>query len=280
MRYYTALKWLDLAHNFLKVDYMGRPEIDIHEIVNIAVEAGHRVLDIYRSDDFRVEEKQDESPLTLADRESHRIIHERLTAAYPGIPVLSEEGKETPYAERSAWEYFWLVDPLDGTKEFINRNGEFTINIALIEGNRPVAGVIYAPVLDLCYYADGSGSCYKLETGKEPVRISVNRNFGKGLTAVQSRSHSSREEKEFFSRLEITDSLAVGSSLKFCMVAEGKAHIYYRHGPTWEWDTAAGHAVAESAGAHVSGLHYNKEVIKNDSFYVSSIEIPGAKEKP
>jgi 3'(2'), 5'-bisphosphate nucleotidase len=252
---------------------MSNLKLDIDILINIAAEAGNRIMEIYRSADLVVEKKEDNSPLTLADTESHNIIKQRLTENFPEIPILSEEGRKIPYAERKKWDKFWLIDPLDGTKEFINRNGEFTVNIALIENNHPAAGVIYAPALNVCCYTTEKGNARKVEGGKDPVEIRVARESGNGLTAVKSRSHSSEEEKRVLSSYNITKSIAVGSSLKFCMVAEGKAHLYYRHGPTMEWDTAAGHAIAEHAGADVSGLSYNKEILKNGAFLVTSIDI-------
>ncbi|MBD3179993.1 MAG: 3'(2'),5'-bisphosphate nucleotidase CysQ [Candidatus Latescibacteria bacterium] len=251
---------------------MKIPDIEIKELVDISLEAGEAILRIYQSEDFGIEIKEDESPLTLADRESHQIIKRRLESAFPSIPLLSEEGKEIPYGDRRGWEYFWLVDPLDGTKEFISRNGEFTVNISLIVKNRPVLGVIYAPVLKTCYHTGEQGKTFKITEGGEPERIEVNRDAAEGIIAVTSRSHSSGEEQEKLSGLGVTESISVGSSLKFCMVAEGRAHLYYRHGPTWEWDTGAGHAIAEGAGASVSGLKYNKEVLKNGSFLVTSLD--------
>ncbi len=251
---------------------MVLPEENINSLVDISLEAGEKVMEIYGYDDFQVDQKEDASPLTIADTESHRIIKQRLEEKYPGIPVLSEEGKDIPYRQRKKWDLFWLVDPLDGTREFIRRNGEFTINIALIRDNRPVAGIIFAPVLGSCYYSIQSEGAFKILEGGEPERIKVNTDTANGMIAVKSRSHSSEEEKRVLSGYNIKDSISVGSSLKFCMVAEGKAHLYYRHGPTWEWDTAAGHAIAEQAGASVSGLSYNKKIIKNSSFLVTSVE--------
>jgi 3'(2'), 5'-bisphosphate nucleotidase len=240
--------------------------IDITKIIEIAKHAGDEILKIYGTADFGVEQKSDDSPLTLADQASHDIIYNQLKDNYPDIPVLSEEGKDIPYDDRKDWKYFWLVDPLDGTKEFIKRNGEFTVNIALIENNQPVLGVILAPVLDTTYYGKKGEGAFKIEKGeKSKLKVNYNNN---GLTAVKSRSHSSDDEENLLSQYNIQDTISIGSSLKFCMVAEGKADIYYRHGPTWEWDTAAGQAIVEAAGGKVEGLSYNKEIIKNSSFLV------------
>jgi 3'(2'), 5'-bisphosphate nucleotidase len=250
---------------------MDLSEISVDSLIDISIEAGKRVDEIYNSNKFKVDVKEDNSPLTIADTESHRIIKQRLEKSFPHIPILSEEGKDIPYHQRKEWEYFWLVDPLDGTKEFISRNGEFTINIALIRTSKPVIGVIFAPILDTCYYSKESAGAFKMRGGNKPSKIKVDAGNRDGLIAVKSRSHSSEEEKKFLSQYDIKESISVGSSLKFCMIAEGKAHIYYRHGPTWEWDTAAGHAIAEHAGAFVSGLSYNKKLIKNSSFLVTSV---------
>ena len=176
--------------------------------------------------------------------------------------------------KRESWEAFWLVDPLDGTKEFIKRNGEFTVNIALMVQNRPVAGVIFAPDLDLLYYGQKGDGAIKADKNGKSQRINVAENSGKALIVVRSRSHSSQAEEDFFSQYTISETIEIGSSLKFCMVAEGKAHIYYRHGPTWEWDTAAGHAIVEAAGGQMSGngasFEYNKKSLLIGSFVVKS----------
>ncbi|PIX86299.1 MAG: 3'(2'),5'-bisphosphate nucleotidase CysQ, partial [Nitrospirae bacterium CG_4_10_14_3_um_filter_53_41] len=167
-------------------------DIHINSVCDIAVQAGDSILNIYAKT-FDVEFKEDQSPLTEADRVSHRIISEELLRLYPDIPVLSEEGKDIPFVERKTWDRFWLVDPLDGTKEFIKRNGEFTVNIALIENNRPAAGVIYVPVQHLLYYASRKEGAWKKNGGDESVRIHVRNPDGDGLVVVQSRSHPSEE---------------------------------------------------------------------------------------
>ncbi len=242
------------------------------ELTALAKKAGEAILDVYTSE-FAVEQKEDNSPLTLADRTSHEIISEYLMKRHP-FPVLSEEGKDIPYGERRQWEYFWLVDPLDGTKEFIKRNGEFTVNIALIHGGRPVTGVIYVPVSDVIYYAvDGEGA-YKVEDGisaRLPLPAQKD-----GVTVVGSRSHGSKEFDDLVRGLRkkygTLHFLSAGSSLKFCLVAEGKADIYPRLGPTMEWDTAAGQVIVEEAGGKVvdfgnkQPLRYNKESLLNGHF--------------
>jgi 3'(2'), 5'-bisphosphate nucleotidase len=248
--------------------------LSIPKLLAIVQEAGQAIMDIYQRKDFEVEIKQDNSPLTLADKASHRIIFQQLQQAYPDIPVISEESKTIAYHTRRLWTRFWLVDPLDGTKEFIKRNGEFTVNIGLIEHRRPVLGVIYAPALDTLYFTENMQEAFKIEKGDQKQSIHINRHIEDGMVAVQSRSHSSEQEQQLFKRYGVKSYLEKGSSLKFCMVAEGKAHLYYRHGPTWEWDTAAGHAIVEAAGGTVtsrgSPLLYNKETLKNDSFLVKS----------
>jgi 3'(2'), 5'-bisphosphate nucleotidase len=246
--------------------------IDIEKLVEIAVKAGDKVMEIYEGGTFSVANKSDGSPLTMADRASHETIQKGLKQAYPNIPLLSEEGEGVDYDERKTWEYFWLVDPLDGTKEFIQRNGEFTVNIALIEKNRPVAGVICAPALKRVYYGMENEGAFKKLGDASPESIHVCRNSTHSPIAVRSRSHASEAESAFFRRHNVSHSIPMGSSLKFCAVAEGKAHVYFRHGPTMEWDTAAGHAIAESAGAFVSNLRYNKKTLKHGSFLVSALE--------
>ena len=243
----------------------------LEALISIAKEAGSQILRVYNDEErsAQVEIKNDQSPLTLADQLSNDYILSQLPEVTPGIPIISEEGKDISYEERSAWKDFWLVDPLDGTKEFINRNGEFTVNIARIQEGVPVAGIIYVPVKDVLYYGI-EGKAWKSENG-ELTEISV-RNKEQDRIAVRSRSHPASEEEEVFNRYAVIDYISAGSSLKFCMVAEGKADLYYRHGPTMEWDTAAGQAILEAAGGKMySGtgpdrFRYNKESLLNGSF--------------
>lgn len=247
---------------------------DTEQLLKIAVDAGKAILSVYNdpSADFGVTLKDDHSPLTIADKLSNDIIVRGLTTLYPSVPVLSEEEKEIPYKERKDREYYWCVDPLDGTKEFIKRNGEFTVNIALIHRNQPVLGVIYVPVYDTLYFGDAEhGSC-KINNGvQHPIKAHTPDNE---WTAVGSRSHAAEEEKEVLAKYPVVHSVTAGSSLKFCMIAEGKAHIYYRHGPTMEWDTAAGHAIAVFSGAKMTGPQgepflYNKASLLNGPFLCS-----------
>lgn len=248
---------------------------DIHEICALAKEAGAAIMAVYDSP-FAVEMKEDKSPLTAADRASHEVIEAGLLALHPEIPVLSEEGKGIPYEERAEWRRFWLVDPLDGTKEFIKRNGEFTVNIALIEEGVPVAGVVYLPARERLYWGVSGEGAWLEESGSEAVRIHTRRlPAGAGLTVVQSRSHPSPELDDYLKGINVAASVSVGSSLKFCVVAEGKADLYPRLGPTMEWDTAAGQAVVECAGGKVIDLAnrrltYNKQSLLNGYFVVSA----------
>lgn len=245
--------------------------------VKTAQKAGEKILDIYNNEDFEstVDFKADDSPLTIADKESHKIIAADLEQFAPEIPVLSEEGRSIEYAERKEWDIFWCVDPLDGTKEFINRNGEFTVNIALIKDGRTLMGVVYAPVLDKTYYGVvGEGATVTEGTNSSELKVN---NKTDQMIAVRSKSHASDAEEELFSKYNVVDTISVGSSLKFCMVAEGKADIYYRHGPTMEWDTAAGQAVVEASGGAVldadnNPFAYNKENLLNGSFLVKGFE--------
>jgi len=251
-------------------------EIDIEALKAIARRAGEAIMEIYGEDDFVVEVKDDNSPLTAADKVSHEVIVNGLLKHWPEIPILSEEGANIPYEERRNWQRFWLVDPLDGTKEFIKRNGEFTVNIALIEGGSPVAGIVYVPAQDKLY-SGVEGEAYVQEGGEQqPKPIKVRKpDFGKGLTVVMSRSHPSPELEEYLQNVNVAEALPVGSSLKLCVVAEGIADLYPRLGPTMEWDTAAGHAVVLAAGGRVETpagepLYYNKENLLNQYFIVSA----------
>jgi 3'(2'), 5'-bisphosphate nucleotidase len=246
-------------------------EIDIKRILAIAIEAGKAIMEIYNDPDrdFETTLKSDDSPLTAADRVSHDIIVDALQSYSNEIPIISEEGKSLPFSERSHWEYFWCVDPLDGTKEFIKRNGEFTVNIALIHIDKPVLGVIYVPAQEVLYYASESIGSWKRESGGKTMQLEVSR--VENWVSVGSRSHASEMEQQILAKYPVVSSISVGSSLKFCMVAEGVAQIYYRHGPTMEWDTAAGHAIVVYSGAKMvqpggEAFLYNKPSLLNGSF--------------
>ena len=265
---------------------------EIKDLLKIAIKAavfaGKEILDVYESDDFEITSKEDKTPLTLADKKAHNKILEFLKET--DIPILSEEGKHLSYEERKKWKYFWLVDPLDGTKEFIKRNGEFTVNIALIEGNTPIAGIIYVPVTKVLYFANGDQGAYKINDIEyddfedfdfEVLRTNAMKlplvNFERPFTVVGSRSHLSEETEKFIDKLkkdhDNLEIMSVGSSIKQCMVAEGKADVYPRFGPTMEWDTGAGHAIVNASGGCITKtdgtpLIYNKENLLNPHFIV------------
>lgn len=250
--------------------------LDIDELLSIAREAGMAVLDVY-GDEKRFKEvqfKSDQSPLTLADEASNRVIVQRLKKFTPDIPILSEEEMDIAYEERKTWKYFWCVDPLDGTKEFISRNGEFTVNIALIKEHVPILGVIYVPVSHTMYYANQETGGWKIGSDGVRIPIKVDKDSTDWIS-VGSRSHASEIEKEILARYPIIQNTAIGSSLKFCLVAEGQAHIYFRHGPTMEWDTAAGQAILTLSGGQMTTLSgepllYNKPSLLNGSFICSA----------
>ncbi|WP_227593000.1 3'(2'),5'-bisphosphate nucleotidase CysQ [Kangiella spongicola] len=238
----------------------------IRDVNNIAVEAGHSVMSIYEKD-FNVQEKSDHSPLTEADLASHRCIVHALQKLTPSIPILSEESADIPWTERQSWEHYWLIDPLDGTKEFIKRNGEFTVNIALVSNGIPILGVVYAPVKEILYFggigANGEslGAWKQVDHNKEP--ISVSSQAHKPIRVVGSRSHQSDEMQSYLSKFDDYEFIPMGSSLKICLVAEGKADIYPRFGPTSEWDTAAAHAVLKAAGGSCVTYEKNDELMYN-----------------
>ena len=270
--------------------------------IRASLEAGKAILDVYHSD-FAVEHKEDKSPLTLADKRSHDIIVKHLSEF--GIPLLSEEGRDIPFKERKSWHTLWVIDPLDGTKEFIKRNGEFTVNIALVQQGRPVIGVIFVPDRNTLYVAETNMGSYRLDDDKQlellaqslenkganfsldeilsyAVKLPLARSNARPFTIMGSRSHLSKEVEAFVAQKrqeygEVTF-ISAGSSLKLCLVAEGEADIYPRLGPTMEWDIAAGQVVAEGAGATVlrhdkgTPLTYNKEDLLNPWFIVARTE--------
>lgn len=264
--------------------------MDIKKILPVTLEAalnaGQRIMNIYNNEKIEVKKKADFSPVTQADIEASRVIYNLLQTT--GIPIITEEIPVPEYAERKNWEYFWIVDPLDGTKEFIKRNGEFTVNIALIHKNKPVLGVIYIPVIQSIYFAaEGSGSwkynvtnesqCSPETIINQAQRITASGNENEIRFAV-SRSHLDPQTKCMIRKFKkhydkkIT-AVQTGSSIKFCLIAEGKADIYLRFSPTMEWDTAAGQAIAENATAVMKDLNnkafgYNKPSLKNEGFIV------------
>ncbi|MCU0766384.1 MAG: 3'(2'),5'-bisphosphate nucleotidase CysQ [Gammaproteobacteria bacterium] len=241
-------------------------------VLDLARRAGEAILEVYRSD-FAVAAKEDRSPLTEADLRAHRVIVAGLSALTPALPVLSEESAAAPYDVRAGWSRYWLVDPLDGTREFVKRNGEFTVNIALIGGHAPVLGVVYAPALEVAY-AGGAGLGAFKEAGgtRSPIRVATP--AASPLRVVGSRSHAGESLGRFLAGLGAHALVSMGSSLKLCLVAEGAADVYPRLGPTSEWDTAAAQAVVEGAGGAVTDtaggpLRYNaKADLLNPHFLV------------
>ncbi|MGR6034107.1 MAG: 3'(2'),5'-bisphosphate nucleotidase CysQ [Candidatus Nitrosoglobus sp.] len=245
----------------------------LESVIATAVEAGEKILAIYRTG-FSVERKEDCSPLTEADLASHKTILRGLEALNPEIPILSEESKEIPFEKRHAWQRYWLVDPLDGTREFIKGNGEFTVNIALIEEHKPTLGVVYAPAMRLLYFASKGQGAYRKEADKSAIALKVRPWAGGTAQVVGSRSHADEYLKVFLDNINNYELVSMGSSLKFCLVAEGKVDIYPRFGFTSEWDTAAAQCIVEAAGGMVVDLNriplrYNtKESLINPYFLV------------
>lgn len=230
------------------------PSRFLESVVALAKEAGRRILEIYGSD-FRVGAKEDSSPLTAADLASHHCLVEGLTALRPAYPIISEESKSLPFEERREWETFWLIDPLDGTKEFIKRNGEFTVNVALVHRHQPVLGVVYAPAKELCYFAAEGCGAYKQIDDLSPQTIEIAASARHPLRVVGSRSHQTEDLAVYLGRLGEHELVSIGSSLKLCWVAEGAADLYPRIGLTSEWDTAAAHCIVKEAGGEVTDLH-------------------------
>lgn len=246
------------------------PDILIR-LAALAVEAGEATLVHYHAG-VKVEQKGDRGPVTAADRAAHGIIVAALAAWDPSIPIISEEGELPGWEARRGWTRFWLVDPLDGTKEFIQRNGEFTVNIALIDGGVPVLGVIYAPALALLYYAGQGLGSWKRTGNGPPERITSRPPLPQhALRVAESRSHPSPELEAYLQTILVAERVPAGSSLKFCWVAEGKADVYPRLGPTMEWDVAAGDCIFRNSGEHgprVSELVYNQPELKNQGFVI------------
>jgi 3'(2'), 5'-bisphosphate nucleotidase len=241
--------------------------MDTKKILARAVEAAEaacvEILKIYNTADFQVDVKNDNSPLTLADKKSHDVIEKIL--AETQLPVLSEEGKNIPYETRKAWSHFWLIDPLDGTKEFIRRNGEFTVNIALVENQTPVLGVVAVPVTGDVYYASaGMGAYHKRPDVESPLPRRSPADLSKtGLRIVASRSHMNEETETFIRKLDAPELISAGSSLKFMLLASGAADVYPRFAPTMEWDTAAPHAILKELGLKVFRQNSDEELVYN-----------------
>lgn len=257
--------------------------------IRTAIDAGKAIMDIYTdpASDFGIERKEDNSPLTLADKAANNLIVQALSVT--SFPILSEEGKLCPYEERKEWKTLWVVDPLDGTKEFIKKNGEFTVNIALVNDGNPVLGVIYVPARKELYYASDGTGAYKMiavDYENQPsieyileksIRLPLDLGH-QGIVVVASRSHLTEETAAYIDNLrkkgQPVTLISSGSSLKICLVAEGSADVYPRFAPTMEWDTAAGHAIARAAGCNMYGIDektvlvYNKEDLHNPWFIV------------
>jgi len=265
-------------------------ETILPNIIFTALNAGKAIMEIYETD-FGVEFKADKSPLTLADKKAHAVISKDLEKT--GLPVLSEEGREINYDKRKSWNRFWMVDPLDGTKEFVKRNGEFTVNIALIENRIPVLGVVYAPVLDVLYFGSVETGAFMINNASKKMQENSVGNWKEiavelplqskenVFKIVASRSHLSLETETFINDLKKThpnaEIVSIGSSLKLCLIAEGNANVYPRFAPTMEWDTAAGHAIISAANGTVKkandiniDLTYNKENLLNPWFIGSA----------
>lgn len=250
----------------------------MEDIAALAVKAGEAILDIYSREDFGVVYKAADQPLTLADKAANDVIEAGLVKLAPDVPILSEESRAVPYSERRSWGRFWLVDPLDGTKEFIKRNGEFTVNIALVEGGRPILGAVHAPVLGVTYSGASGLGAFRTKDGASVPIAAADYTKAAVVKIVGSRSHAGGSVETFVKKLAeagvATEFVSMGSSLKLCLVAEGAAHIYPRFGPTMEWDTAAAHAVVDAAGGSVTSLDgsrllYNKEDLLNPYFVVA-----------
>lgn len=245
------------------------------KILPILRAASHAILDIYADEDrFKTELKGDSSPLTAADKRANQIICEALGDLFPDIPVISEENKQAAYTERVGYSNFFLVDPLDGTREFIKRNGEFTINIAYLEGHNPVGGYVFVPFTDMAYVAEYGGGAYRIDStgSKTELRSQTFRLSDPGLNVVASRSHRDSMTDIIISGLREPVIVSTGSSLKFLLIAEGKAHFYPRLAPTMEWDTAAAQCILEEAGGSIlqfdnlQPLVYNKPDLLNPHF--------------
>lgn len=254
---------------------MDRAELKslMPEVADIARQAGEAILTVY-GDEFDVASKADDSPVTEADLASHDVIVEALAELTPGLPILSEEDCEIPFETRSGWREYWLVDPLDGTKEFVSRNGEFTVNIALVSDHAPVLGVVQVPVSGACYCGTVGHGASLQEGGRPPRAIQVRIPHADPIVVVGSRSHANPRLEEHLEGLGEYELVSMGSSLKCCLVAEGKADFYPRLGHTFEWDTAAAHAVVVAAGGRLlkldgRPLEYNrKESLLNPEFLV------------
>jgi 3'(2'), 5'-bisphosphate nucleotidase len=248
-------------------------------IKQIALKAGKEILKIYNEKSYIIQHKDDDSPVTTADNAANEIIVNELNRLFPDVTVISEEQINKPYKERKNQELLFCVDPLDGTSNFVKRNGEFCVNIALIKDSYPVYGVIYIPMMRTFYYGGKNYGSYKQIYINEPDRINVNNEHYGGITLAVSRTHFNPKDEVILETLDIADKIVIGSAIKYGLIAEGTADLYYRNGPTMEWDSAAGQAIVEGAGGRVTDLTgtdliYNKENLENPPFFcLSSHEI-------
>lgn len=248
----------------------------INNVVAISEKAGEVILDIYHKPNINIDLKDDQSPLTEADLSSHNLIVNKLGELTPNIPILSEEASEISFKERSKWDLYWLIDPLDGTKEFVKKNGEFTVNIALIENNIPIFGVIYVPVTKEKYWGSNKFGSFYASRNRNVEKLNVSKKSDKKLRIVTSRSHINDDLESLLNQIEDYELVSKGSSLKFCLIASGDADIYPRFGLTSEWDTAAGEAIVKFAGGHIvtidnSVMKYNSKIsLLNPYFIVAS----------
>ena len=246
----------------------------LNQIITLAEQAGEKILEIYETD-YAIEHKEDETPLTEADMAAHHFIEAGLRALTPEIPILSEESAGIPFETRQQWQRYWLVDPLDGTREFIKRNGEFSVNIALVEEGEATLGVVYAPVMRTSYYARRGAGAFKQEPGRQAVAMQCHKPARDKVIVAGSRSHRGASLNAFLVKLNDYDIISMGSALKSCLVAEGVVDVYPRLGPTSEWDTAAAQCVVEEAGGRLTDtnmkvLRYNtKDSLLNPHFFVS-----------
>jgi 3'(2'), 5'-bisphosphate nucleotidase len=252
----------------------------LEAVIDLARQAGAAILEVY-AEDFEVMHKSDRSPVTAADKAAHHLLVDGLSRLDGGYPVLSEEAAKAPWAERSAWPRYWLVDPLDGTREFVKRNGEFTVNVALIDGNDPVLGVVHAPALDYMVFAERGKGAYMRAANGQDIRLQTRAPAEVPLRVAASRSHLDERTLAMLARMGEHERLGLGSSLKFCRIAEGRIDVYPRFGPTCEWDTAAAQCVLEEAGGAVidtSGepLRYNRRdsLINPDFLALGDTRLP------
>ena len=261
------------------------PEIKVHitedliqEVIRISRQAGNAIMEVYKTD-FDIQLKDDFSPVTNADKKANIIIESGLKDLDHTIPILSEEGRDIAYEERKEWDTFWLVDPLDGTKDFIKKNGEFTVNIALIEAEVPVFGVVYAPAIDLLFWGGMENGAWKKEAQNATQALRVADKFDETVQIAASRSHPSDTMHIFLEQFEKYNLQPMGSSLKICLVSDGSVHLYPRLGPTMEWDTAAAHGVLRASGGEMiqfgtsSPLCYNKKELLNPKFIAGNLSI-------